>query len=68
MWASVSYSALRYCSSLREQYYFGSLERCFGSSYLLKLQLQTMGKENDKNKRKSKGNKRISLLFAIDLV
>jgi uncharacterized membrane protein len=27
-----------------------------------------MGKENDKNKRKSKGNERISLLFAIVLV
>jgi len=52
----------------KEQYYFGSLEWCFGSGYLLKLQLETMGKENDKNKRKSKRNKRISLLFAIVLV
>jgi hypothetical protein len=52
----------------KKQYYFGSLERCSGSTYLLKLQLETMGKENDKNKRERKGNKRISLLFAMVLV
>jgi hypothetical protein len=41
---------------------------CFGSSYLLKLQLEEVEKENEKNKRKRKGNKRISLLFATVLL